>query len=34
LPWSAARRPLVRPSLLRNKQMVGGLQMFFFQYFV
>ena len=26
--------PLVRPSLLRNKQMVGGLRMFFFQYFV
>ena len=26
--------PLVRPSMLRNKQMVGGLRMFFFQYFV
>ena len=26
--------PLVRPSLLRNVQMVGGLRMFFFQYFV
>ena len=26
--------PLVRPSLLRNTQMVGGLRMFFFQYFV
>jgi MFS family permease len=26
--------PLVRPSLLENAQMVGGLRMFFFQYFV
>ena len=26
--------PLVRPSLLGNTQMVGGLRMFFFQYFV
>ena len=26
--------PLVRPSMLRNAQMVGGLRMFFFQYFV
>ena len=26
--------PLVRPSMLRNRQMTGGLQMFFFQYFV
>ena len=26
--------PLVRPSMLRNAQMVGGLKMFFFQYFV
>ena len=26
--------PLVRPSLLGNRQMVGGLRMFFFQYFV
>jgi Na+/melibiose symporter-like transporter len=26
--------PLVRPSLLKNAQMVGGLRMFFFQYFV
>jgi MFS family permease len=26
--------PLVRPSMLRNVQMVGGLRMFFFQYFV
>ena len=26
--------PLVRPSMLRNVQMVGGLKMFFFQYFV
>ena len=26
--------PLVRPSMLRNTQMVGGLRMFFFQYFV
>jgi MFS family permease len=26
--------PLVRPSMLSNVQMVGGLRMFFFQYFV
>jgi MFS family permease len=26
--------PLMRPSLLRNSQLVGGLRMFFFQYFV
>jgi MFS family permease len=26
--------PLVRPTMLRNAQMVGGLRMFFFQYFV
>ena len=26
--------PLVRPSLMKNAQMVGGLRMFFFQYFV
>ena len=26
--------PLVRPSMLENEQMVGGLRMFFFQYFV
>jgi MFS family permease len=26
--------PLVRPSMLRNVQLTGGLQMFFFQYFV
>ena len=29
-----AGEPLVRPSMLRNVQMVGGLRMFFFQYFV
>jgi MFS family permease len=28
------REPLVRPRMLRNVQMVGGLRMFFFQYFV
>ena len=28
------KEPLVRPSMLQNAQMVGGLQMFFFQYFV
>src|SRR3954452_12269794 len=28
------RDPLVRPSLFANRQMVGGLQMFFFQFFV
>jgi MFS family permease len=26
--------PLVRPTMLKNVQMVGGLKMFFFQYFV
>jgi Na+/melibiose symporter-like transporter len=26
--------PLVRPSILRNRRLVGGLRMFFFQYFV
>jgi MFS family permease len=26
--------PLVRPSIFRNVQMVGGLRMFFFQYFI
>jgi MFS family permease len=26
--------PLVRPSMLQNAQLVGGLRMFFFQYFV
>ena len=26
--------PLVRPSMLRNPQLLGGLRMFFFQYFV
>jgi MFS family permease len=26
--------PLVRPSMFRNAQMVGGLRMFFFQYFI
>jgi MFS family permease len=26
--------PLVRPSMLQNTQLVGGLRMFFFQYFV
>ena len=26
--------PLVRPSMLRNAQLLGGLRMFFFQYFV
>jgi MFS family permease len=28
------REPLVMPSLFRNTQMVGGLKMFFFQFFV
>jgi Major Facilitator Superfamily len=28
------REPLVRPSILRNAQLVGGLRMFFFQYFI
>jgi MFS family permease len=28
------REPLVRPELLRNKQLTGGLTMFFFQYLV
>jgi MFS family permease len=26
--------PLVRPSMLRNQQLTGGLRMFFFQYFI
>ena len=26
--------PLVRPKMLQNAQLVGGLRMFFFQYFV
>jgi MFS family permease len=26
--------PLVRPSMLRNAQLVGGLEMFFFQFFI
>jgi Na+/melibiose symporter-like transporter len=26
--------PLVRPSMLRNAQLLGGLRMFFFQYFI
>jgi MFS transporter len=30
----AGREPLVRPAMLRNEQLVGGLRMFFFQYFV
>jgi MFS family permease len=37
--WEARRErtghePLVRPSMLRNAQLQGGLRMFFFQYFV
>jgi len=28
------REPLVRPSMLRNRQLTGGLRMFLFQYFV
>src|SRR6185295_3377475 len=37
--WEARRErrgdePLVRPSMLRNVQLGGGLKMFFFQYFV
>jgi MFS family permease len=37
--WEARRdrrgeEPLVRPSMLRNKQLTGGLTMFFFQYLV
>jgi MFS family permease len=37
--WEARRErsgdePLVRPSMLRNDQLLGGLRMFFFQYFV
>jgi MFS family permease len=39
LEWEQRREargaePLVRTSMLRNVQMVGGLKMFFFQYFV
>jgi len=30
----SGREPLVMPSLFRNTQMVGGLKMFFFQFFV
>jgi MFS family permease len=37
--WSARRsaqgkEPLVRPEMLRNRQLTGGLSMFFFQYLV
>jgi MFS family permease len=37
LQWEArrerlGREPLVRPAMLRNKQLTGGLTMFFFQY--
>jgi Na+/melibiose symporter-like transporter len=37
--WDSRRErrddePLVRPSMLRNSQLLGGLRMFFFQYFV
>ncbi len=28
------KEPLVRPSMFRNRQLVGGLTMFFFQYFI
>jgi predicted MFS family arabinose efflux permease len=31
---SQGREPLVRPAMLRNKQLTGGLTMFFFQYLV
>ena len=31
---SAGREPLVRPAMLRNRQLSGGLTMFFFQYLV
>lgn len=39
LHWEArlvgqGREPLVDPALLRNRQLTGGLTMFFFQYFV
>ena len=39
LQWAAWREkhgkePLVRPAMLRNKQLRGGLTMFFFQYLV
>jgi MFS family permease len=30
----AGREPLVRPTMLHNDQLLGGLRMFFFQYFV
>jgi len=29
-----AQEPLVRPSMLRNRQLQGGLSMFFFQFFI
>jgi len=28
------REPLVRPTMLRNRQLLGGLSMFFFQFFI
>jgi MFS family permease len=31
---ASGREPLVRPSMLRNVQLAGGLRMFLFQYFV
>src|SRR5205807_1156739 len=31
---SKGQEPLVRPAMLRNKQLGGGLTMFFFQYMV
>src|SRR4051794_13410279 len=31
---AAGKEPLVRPAMLRNKQLTGGLTMFFFQYLV
>jgi MFS family permease len=31
---SSGREPLVRPAMLRNRQLTGGLMMFFFQYLV
>src|SRR6476661_4685329 len=39
LTWEArlerrGAEPLFRPSMFRNRQMVGGLTMFFFQYFI
>jgi MFS family permease len=30
----AGKEPLVRPSMFRNRQLVGGLTMFLFQYFI